>query len=146
MEVKLTAQAEQMARELASQAGTIDELNGLLRGLMKSALERMLDAEMDAHLEHKDSPLPFEPPAPSNRKNGHSKKTVQGELGEIKLDIPRDRLGTFEPQLIGKYQRRLAGFDEKVLALYAKGLTTRDIQDVVAELYGVEVSPSLISE
>jgi putative transposase len=146
MEAKLTAQAEQLARELAAQAGTIDELNGLLRGLMKSALERMLGAEMDAHLARQDLPLPFEPPALNNRRNGHSKKTVQGELGEVKIDVPRDRAGTFEPQLIGKYQRRLAGFDEKVLALYAKGLTTRDIQDVVEELYGVEVSPSLISE
>jgi putative transposase len=146
MEAKLTAQAERLARELATQAGTIDELNGLLRGLMKSALECMLGAEMDAHLRRKEPPLPFEPPAPNNRRNGHSPKTVQGELGEVRLDVPRDRDGTFEPQLIGKYQRRLAGFDEKVLALYAKGLTTRDIQDVVAELYGVEVSPALVSE
>jgi len=101
---------------------------------------------MDAHLKRKDPPLPFEPPAANNRRNGHSKKSIQGELGEVRIDVPRDRDGTFEPQLIGKYQRRLAGFDDKVLALYAKGLTTRDIQDIVAELYGVEVSPTLISE
>jgi putative transposase len=101
---------------------------------------------MAAHLKRKDTPLPFEPPAAHNRRNGHSHKTAQGELGEVKIDVPRDRHGTFEPQLIGKYQRRLAGFDEKVLALYAKGLTTRDIQDVVHDLYGVEVSPTLISE
>jgi len=146
MDAKLTAQTEQLARELASQASTIDELNGLLRGLMKSALECMLDTEMAAHLKRQDPPLPFTPPVANNRRNGHSKKAVQGELGEVKIDVPRDRDGTFEPQLIGKYQRRLTGFDEKVLALYAKGLTTRDIQDIVAELYGVEVSPSLISE
>ena len=146
MDAKLTAQAEQLAAELASQASTVDDLNGLLRGLMKSALQRMLDAEMDAHLKRKERPLPFEPPAANNRRNGRSKKTVQGELGEIPIDVPRDRDGTFEPVLVGKYQRRLAGFDEKVLALYAKGLTTRDIQDVVHDLYGVEVSPSLISE
>src|SRR5581483_9919836 len=66
--------------------------------------------------------------------------------GEVRLDIPRDRNGSFEPQLIGKYQRRLSGFDDKILALYAKGLTTRDIQDVVQELYGVEVSATLISQ
>lgn len=143
---KVDPQVEKFARELAGQAGTIDGLNCLLRGLMKSALECMLDAEMDAHLQHKDPPLPFVPAASNNRRNGHSKKTVQGELGEVKIDIPRDRDGSFEPLIIGKYQRRLAGFDEKVLALYAKGLTTRDIQDVVAELYGVEVSPTLISE
>src|SRR5262245_60324114 len=146
MEAKLTAQAEKLARELAGQAGTIDELNGLLRGLMKSAIECMLDSEMDAHLARKDPPLPFEPPAPNNRRNGRSRKTVRGELGEIPIDVPRDRDGTFEPVVVGKYQRRLAGFDEKILALYAKGLTTRDIQDVVEQLYGVEVSPALICE
>lgn len=153
MDAKLTAQAEQLARELATQAGTLDELNGLFRGLMKSALQRMLDTEMDVHLGRKDAPALLEPLAPAttadtpnNRRNGYSPKTVQGELGEVRLDIPRDRQGTFEPQLIGKYQRRLSGFDDKILALYAKGLTTRDIQDVVQELYGVEVSATLISE
>jgi transposase-like protein len=153
MDPNLTAQTEQMARELATQAGSIDELNGLLRSLMKSALQRMLDTEMEVHLGRKDLPAllddadrPAPADVPRNRRNGHSKKTVQGELGEIPLDIPRDRLGTFEPQLIGKYQRRLSGFDDKILALYAKGLTTRDIQDVVQELYGVEVSATLISE
>jgi transposase-like protein len=67
-------------------------------------------------------------------------------MGELKLDMPRDRNGTFEPQLIPKHQRRLAGFDDKILTLYAKGMTTRDIQDVVKELYGVDVSPTLVSE
>jgi len=153
MEAKLTAQAEQLAQELAGQAGTLDELNGLFRGLMKSALQRMLDTEMNVHLGRTDAPTLLDPPAeppspdlPRNRRNGYSKKTVQGELGEVPLDIPRDRNGTFEPQLIGKYQRRLSGFDDKILTLYAKGLTTRDIQDVVEELYGVEVSATLISE
>jgi transposase-like protein len=154
MEAKLTAQAEQLARELACQAGTIDELNSLFRGLMKSALQRMLDTEMDVHLGRTQVPALLDPPpdgpnppaAPKNRRNGHSQKTIQGELGEVCIDIPRDRNGTFEPQLIPKYQRRLSGFDDKILALYAKGLTTRDIQDVVQELYGVEVSPALISE
>lgn len=146
MDAKRTAQAEKLARELATQAGTLEELHGLLRGLLKSALECMLSAEMDAHLQRKEPTLAFEPPAPNNRRNGHSSKTVQGELGEVRIDVPRDRDGTFEPRLLGKYQRRLAGFDEKILALYAKGLTTRDIQDVVQDLYGVEVSPTLVSE
>lgn len=148
MEARLTAQAERLARELAAQATTIDDLNGLLRGLMKSALERMLQTEMDHHLGRKGTPATDgpAPDAPRNRRNGRSQKTVQGELGEIPLDIPRDRDGTFEPAVLPKYQRRLPGFDDKILALYAKGLTTRDIQDVVQELYGVEVSPSLISD
>src|SRR5262249_52486836 len=125
---------------------------GLFRSLMKSALERMLDTEMDVHLGRKPvAALPPDQnaalgPAPPNRRNGHSQKTVRGELGELTLDTPRDRKGTFEPQLIAKHQRRLTGFDEKILALYAKGMTTRDIQDVVKELYGVDVSPTLVSE
>src|SRR6516225_5605559 len=118
MDAKVTAQAEQLARVLATQANTIDELNVLFRGMMKSALECMLDTEMRAHLGHQQTPLPFEPTPdqgtpPRNRRNGHSKKTVHGEMGEIPLEVPRDRQGTFEPQLIGKYQRRLGGLDEK---------------------------------
>ncbi len=73
-------------------------------------------------------------------------RTVQGDLGEVTLATPRDRNGTFEPQLIPKHQRRIPGFDEKILALYAKGMTTRDIQEIVQELYGVEVSATLVSE
>jgi transposase-like protein len=92
------------------------------------------------------------PPAPANekrhspnRRNGRSKKTVQGDLGEVTLATPRDRDGTFEPQLVAKHQRRVPGFDEKILALYAKGMTTRDIQEIVRELYGVDVSATLVS-
>jgi putative transposase len=128
---------------------------------MKTALERMLNTEMDVHLQRRG---PTEatnasathnaatnasdpaPGAPKNRRNGHSKKTVGSDMGEFTLKTPRDRNGTFEPQLIAKGQRRLDGFDEKILALYAKGMTTRDIQEIVKDLYGVEVSPSLVSE
>jgi putative transposase len=162
MDAILTGKAEQLAREVASQAKTLDELNGLLKLMMGSALERMLDTEMSVHLGGKQLPGssvnspaqgaadPFTESSPKrrgkNRRNGHSQKTVQGDLGEIRIATPRDRDGTFEPQLIPKHQRRLSGFDEKILALYAKGMTTRDIQDVVKELYGVDVSPTLISE
>lgn len=152
MDADLTLKAEQLAREIATQAQTLDDLNGLMRTLMKAALERMLDTEMDVHLGRQTIPAlpaavqPGDPAKPRNRRNGHSKKTVRGELGELPLDTPRDRQGTFEPQLIAKHQRRLAGFDEKILALYAKGMTTRDIQDVVRQLYGVDVSPTLVSE
>jgi putative transposase len=153
MDADLKLKAEQLAGEIAAQAQTLDDLNGLFRSLMKSALERMLDTEMDVHLGRTslpalaaDGPDVNDPAAPKNRRNGHSPKTVRGELGELTLDIPRDRSGTFQPQLIPKHQRRLAGFDEKILALYAKGLTTRAIQDIVGQLYGVEVSPTLVSE
>lgn len=147
---KANTQIEKMAAELAKEASSVEQIVELLRGLMKSTLQHILDSEMDAHLGRVCLPTPLDSsdiPAPlKNRKNGHSKKTVQSEFGELPLDIPRDRAGSFEPQVIPKHQRRLSGFDDKVLALHAKGLTTRDIQDIVGELYGVEVSASLISQ
>ena len=151
MDAILKEQAEKLANELAAQVTTLEDLNGLMRTMMKTALERMLNTEMDVHLHRRgpteatDAPDPA-PAVPKNRRNGHSKKTVGGDMGEITLKTPRDRNGTFEPQLIAKGQRRLEGFDEKILALYAKGMTTRDIQEVVKDLYGVDVSPSLVSE
>ena len=160
MDATLTDKAEQLAREIASGATTLEDLNGLVKLLMKSALERMLDTEMDAHLGRTKLPGPDaaapavvcpseeEPakPCAKNRRNGRSQKTVQGDLGEFTLSTPRDRDASFEPQIVPKHQRRLSGFDEKILALYAKGMTTRDIQEIVKELYGVDVSPTLISE
>jgi putative transposase len=163
MDASLRARAEQLATEFAGQAQTAADLNGFMRLMMQSALERMLNTEMDVHLGRRSLPAAEDPaeavgevdetpvvPAPAkrapNRRNGRSRKTVQGDLGELTIATPRDRDGTFEPQLIAKHQRRLAGFDEKILALYAKGMTTRDIQDIVQQLYGVEICPTLISE
>lgn len=161
MDDALRNRAQVLAREIAGQARTIEDVNGLMRLMMKSALERMLDTEMDVHLGRRppaDSTGPLAAAATtatespesfkrgSNRRNGRSKKTVRSETGDLKITTPRDRDGTFEPQLIEKYQRRVPGFDEKILALYAKGMTTRDVQQIVLELYGVEVSPTLISE
>jgi transposase-like protein len=161
MDAILKSPAEQLAREMATQVTTLDDLNGLMRAMMKTALERMLDTEMDVHLGRRAEPAATDNPtlgapttsapenasaAPKNRRNGHSQKTVSGDMGALQLRTPRDRNGTFEPQLVAKGQRRLDGFDEKILALYAKGMTTRDIQDVVKELYGVDVSPTLVSE
>ena len=159
MDASLARKAKELARELATQVTTMEELNGVFRSLMKSALERMLNTELEVHLGRipglaatalvAPDAAPgnaADVPQPTNRKNGFSPKTIQGEMGRLPLDMPRDRNGTFEPQLIPKHQRRLTGFDEKILALYAKGLTTRDIQDIVKELYQVEVSPTLISE
>jgi len=148
MEESLQSRAEQLAEEFAGSATTIEELNGLMRLMMKSGLERMLNTEMDVHLGRQGdatSPAAEEAKRSGNRRNGRSKKTVQGELGEVTLDTPRDRNGTFEPQIVGKHQRRIPDFDEKILALYAKGMTTRDIQEIVEQLYGVDVSPTLIS-
>jgi putative transposase len=165
MDSALQDRVEVLAREIAGQARTIEDVNGLMRLMMKSALERMLNTEMDVHLGRRPLADPLGPSAATattpaelpaiepeaskkgpNRRNGRSKKTVRNETGDLTIATPRDRDGTFEPQLIEKYQRRVPGFDEKILALYAKGMTTRDIQDILHELYGVEVSPMLISE
>lgn len=148
MDEKLQLRAEQLAEEFASSATTIEELHGLIRLMMKSGLERMLNTEMDVHLGRKgdtESPAAEEAKQSGNRRNGRSRKTVQGDLGEVTLETPRDRNGTFEPQIIEKHQRRIPDFDEKILALYAKGMTTRDIQEIVEQLYNVEVSPTLVS-
>jgi putative transposase len=154
MDASLKLKAERFAGDIANQAKTLEDLNELLRTLAKSAMERMLDTEMDVHLGRKTvAPQPAvitsevgDQATVANRRNGHSKKTVHGDRGELTLDTPRDRDGTFEPLLIPKYQRRLPGFDEKIFALYSKGMTTRDIQEVVKELYGVDVSPTLVSQ
>jgi putative transposase len=168
MDASLYKRAEQLAKEFAGQARTAEDLNGLIRLMMKSGLERMLNTELDVHLGRRPAPaaalaassedqaagtcepvpaaLAQLPKRSPNRRNGKTPKTVQGDLGELQIDTPRDRDGTFEPQLIPKHQRRVPGFDEKILALYAKGMTTRDIQEIVKELYGVEVSPTLVSE
>ena len=117
--------------------------HGLLKQLTKRMVERALEAEMSDH-------LGYEAYAPEGRgtgnsRNGKTKKTVQSDAGQFEIEVPRDREGSFEPQLVRKRQRRLDGFDDKVLALYARGLSTREIQAQLEELYGVEVSPALIS-
>jgi putative transposase len=116
---------------------------GLLQQLTKRLYERVLEGEMTHH-------LGYPPKAPEGRNTGNSRngkttKTVKTDRADIPLAIPRDRNGEFEPQIVKKHQRRLPGFDDQVLALYSRGLTTRDIQGHLEELYGSEVSPALIS-
>jgi putative transposase len=117
--------------------------NGLLKLLTKLLVEKALDAELAEHLGHgKNEPVANEA---GNTRNGKSRKTLKGEFGELPIEIPRDRHGTFEPQLIPKHQTRWTGFDEKILSLYARGMTVREIQGHLEEMYGTEVSPTLIS-
>jgi putative transposase len=117
--------------------------HGLLKQLTKLLVEKALEAEMADHLGHGKNE-PVENPA-GNTRNGKSKKTLKGEFGELPIEIPRDRHGTFEPQLIPKHQTRWTGFDDKILSLYARGMTVREIQSHLEEMYGTEVSPTLIS-
>ncbi len=143
-------------RELnASKAELIDQLlaqcepgedffrpDGVFTKLKGAVMDRMLDAELAAHLEVQQDP---ENPG-LNARNDYSDKTVQTESGPVRIRIPGDREGSFQPQLVKKHQRRVEGFDEKVLALYARGMTTRDIQAHLRELYGTDVSHELISK
>ena len=117
--------------------------NGLLKQLTKLLVERALEAEMTEHLGHSKSGAVTN--TTGNSRNGHSAKTLKGDFGELPLNIPRDRQGGFEPELIGKHQTRWSGFDDKIISLYARGMTVREIQGHLEEMYGTEVSPALIS-
>ena len=115
------------------------ESGGLIGDLKKALAERMLNAEMDVHLAQEAEA------GVANHRNGSSAKTVLTPEGALELSIPRDRHGRFDPALIAKYRRRFPGFDDKIIALYARGMSTRDIQGHVRELYGLEISPDLVS-
>jgi transposase-like protein len=117
--------------------------HGLLKQMQKRLLERALQGEMTAHLGY-ESHAP-EGHGSGNSRNGKGKKIVQTAAGQFEIEVPRDRDASFEPQLVKKRQRRLSGFDDKVLAFYARGLSTREIQAELESIYGVEVSPTLIS-
>src|SRR5690242_3515965 len=117
-------------------AKTAFDPNGLIDDLKKALAERVLNAEMDHHLAGEE---------PGNRRNGYGKKTVITDTGQIELAVPRDRQARFDPQLIAKYQRRFPGFDDKIVSMYARGMSTREIVGHLRDLYGIDVSPDLIS-
>jgi putative transposase len=119
------------------------DVDTVMRRFKKALVERMLGGELTHHLGY--PPGGDKPPDTTNHRNGTSGKTVLTDEGALTLDVPRDRAGTFEPQLIPKHARRFSGFDDKILALYARGMTVREIQAFLAEMYAVEVSPDLIS-
>jgi putative transposase len=113
--------------------------DGLFDELKKALAERVLNAELDDHLESEASE------GRANRRNGYSKKSVLTETAKLDVRIPRDREGTFDPKLIQRYQRRFPGFDDKIVSMYARGMSVREIQGHLVELYGIDVSPDLIS-
>ncbi len=118
--------------------------NGLLKQLTKALVERAMKAEMSAHLGYeKNDPAGKNT---GNSRNGNSKKTIKGEFGNLEIAVPRDRSSTFEPVIIPKGETRFTGFDDKIISMYARGMTTRDIQGHLQDMYGVEVSPTLISQ
>ena len=113
------------------------EQGGILDALKKAFAERALNAEMDHHLSGED--------ATGNNRNGYGKKTVLTDSGKVQIAVPRDREASFDPQIIAKYQRRFPGFDDKIISIYARGMSTREIVSHLQEIYGIEVSPDLIS-
>lgn len=115
----------------------------LMGSFKKALMERVLEGEMSHHLGY--APGEVKPEESSNHRNGTSGKTVLTDTGVVRIEIPRDREGTFEPMLIGKHERRFQGFDEKILSMYARGMTVREIQGYLLEMYATEVSPGFIS-
>lgn len=145
---KLAAQAlptipKELIDQFVSGPMTAEAINTASMAFKKALIERALGGELSHHLGY--PPGAPKPDSESNQRNGSSAKTVLTEEGPLRLDIPRDRDGSFEPTLIPKHERRFTGFDDKVIAMYARGMTMREIQGFLLESYGVEVSPEFIS-
>ena len=122
---------------------TAEAVENVMRGFKKAVIERALGAEMSHHLGYQ--PGTAKPEQSTNYRNGNSGKTVLTDDGPLRIEVPRDRDGSFNPQLIGKHERRFTGFDDKIVAMYARGMTVREIQGFLGEMYRVEVSPDFIS-
>ncbi|MDD4754402.1 MAG: IS256 family transposase [Desulfitobacteriaceae bacterium] len=134
----------QLAAELAKDCKSMDDVHTMLKDLFKDTIQKVLEAEMDTH-------LGYEKHDPNgdhsgNSRNGYSKKTVQTQMGKTELKVPRDRNGEFEPQIIKKYETTANELEEQIIAMYAKGMSTRDIEDHMRDIYGVEVSPTMVSK
>ena len=130
-----------MLDELTSDCKTPQDVEQLYSQMLQHMINRTLEAEMHAHVGHARHGK-----TSGNPRNGTSRKTVQSTVGDLQIETPRDRAGTFEPQLVPKRQVRLAGMEDKILTLYAKGMTTRDIESALMDLYGVTISHSLIAQ
>ncbi len=120
-----------------------DDILNAMKEMFKDVLQEVLEAEMDSHLGYDKNDLSDK--VTNNRRNGYSSKTVKSELGPVKIDIPRDRYGEFEPKIIPKYQRNINGIEEKVIDLYAAGMTTRDISEQIKNLYDIDISAQMVS-
>ncbi|MGI6731715.1 MAG: IS256 family transposase [Anaerovoracaceae bacterium] len=135
--------AQELIKLLASSCENLGDVQSLLKNLFKGTLEEMLESEMDEHLGYdKHSPIGNNS---GNSRNGYNKKKLQSEFGEIPISIPRDRNGEFDPKLIGKYQTKTDDLENRIIAMYAKGMSNRDIEDHLRDIYGVQASASLIS-
>ena len=139
----MNEKAKELVSLLAQECDSMQDIQALLKNLFKGTIEEMLESEMDEHLGYdKHSP---QGDLSGNSRNGYNKKTIQSQMGKTEIKVPRDRNGEFEPQLIEKYQNKSDGLEDKIIAMYAKGMSTRDIEDHLRDIYGIDVSPALIS-
>ena len=122
---------------------TAQDAQNALKDLFTETLQEMLEAELDTHLGYQKHDVQNK--RTSNSRNGKSKKTITSEYGEQKITVPRDRHGEFEPMVVQKHQSNVTGIEDQIIALYAKGVSTREIQDHLHQLYGIDVSPTMIS-
>ena len=143
MKETTSKQAKELSALLAAECEDMADVQALLKGLFKDAVETMLQGEMDEHLGYEKNSVQGN--GSGNSRNGYSPKTLKSENGETAISVPRDRNGDFEPQVIGKRQTRTDDLEHRVLAMYAKGMSTRDIEDHLRDIYGVDVSSSLVS-
>jgi len=140
---KLVSKAEIKQFIKENNLKTTEDIQNVLKDLFAETLQEMLEAEMDTTLGYEKNDASNK--QTNNRRNGHSSKTVRSEYGDVNIEIPRDREGEFDPIIVKKHQKNVTGIEDQILALYAKGVSTRDIQDHFEHLYGIEVSPTLIS-
>ena len=143
MKEKVTPQAKELTALLAAECRDMTDVQRMLKVLFKDTVETMLEGEMEEHLGYeKHNSIGNNS---GNSRNGHGQKTLKSEIGDTTISVPRDRNGEFEPQVIGKRQTRTDDLENRVLAMYAKGMSTRDIEDHLRDIYGVEASSSLVS-
>ncbi|SFG44978.1 Transposase (or an inactivated derivative) [Desulfotomaculum arcticum] len=131
-------------KELAKDCHTVEDVHDLLKDLFKDTLQQLLEAEMDGHLGY--SKHSVEGNNSGNSRNGYSHKTIQTKFGKAEIELPRDRNGEFEPRVVGKYEKTSNQLEEQIIAMYAKGMSTRDIEDHMRDIYGIDVSPTMVSK
>lgn len=141
--VALLTIPKELIDQIAEGPMTAEAVNAATMAFKKALIERALGAELSHHLSY--APGADKPEGAGNHRNGVSSKTVLTEDGPLRIDVPRDRQGRFEPLLVPKHERHFTGFDDRIVAMYARGMTVREIQVFLVDQYGTEVSPELIS-
>lgn len=138
--------AKEQLRQIIAEndINNVGDIYALFKDSFKDMLQELLGAELDSSIGYTKNNKPDT--ASDNKRNGYTPKTVKSQFGEFQIDVPRDRGGEFEPKIIPKYQRDISGLEEKIISLYARGMTTRDIHDQLQDLYGIEISADMVSK